>query len=498
MQVLVSWLGTADLDLMSEDKKGPLATIALMHPQPFDELVILANRGEEYWDRYERWLKKQLAIANRPDKAVKIRKASISSPIDYQTIYKVIKPLLVDELAIKFDKVVISLTSGTPAMSTISVLVGKGLSQCEFVQSSKEQGIQPVEIPIDFKSSYQAVTDERLATVAEESPRIESAFDSIVAKSPAMQVCLGKAKKLAQTDLPGLILGETGTGKERMAQSIHRASQRADKPLQTINCGAIAENLIDSILFGHKKGAFTGAIGDAKGLFEQAEGGTVFLDEVGELSLAAQVKLLRVLQQKELTPVGAENAVTVDVRILAATHRDLSQMVLDGEFREDLYYRLAVGVIEIPSLRERQQDIEQLIHELMLEINAVAGKHLQFDSKKISNKVINFAKEQAWPGNVRELWNTLSRAILWSDNQQLTVQDLDNAMHKRQTVEILERPQLNLGKSVDLNQILDNINKNYISQALEITGNNKSKASKMLGLANHQTLLNRMKKLGIE
>lgn len=498
MRVLVSWLGSKDLELMDKGQFGALASIALAPKQTFDQIVILANDWEAQWSQYEEFLKRELAKALRPFQNVAIRKASIKSPIDYPSITKTFKDLILTELSSANQQITINLTSGTPAMATVSVLVGKGLSHCEFVQSSVKQGVQYVDIPIDFKASYQSVTNQRLNAVTTSEPPIESAFEQMVTHSPAMKDCVRKAQKLATTELPALILGETGTGKERLATAIHADSLRGNQPMKTVNCGAIQENLIDSILFGHKKGAFTGADKDRKGLFEQASGGTVFLDEVGELSADAQVKLLRVLQQKEIVPVGSQTAIKVDIRVIAATHRDLVKMIDHGEFREDLYYRLAVGVVEIPALRERVEDLPELITALVSEINSVAGKHLDCDSKNISKEVIKFTSLQVWPGNIRELWNTLSRAILWSETDQLSLEDIKLAMHRRSVHEINEQPQLKLGKTVDLDQILDNISKNYISDALEITGGNKSKACNMLGIASHQTLQNRMNKLGIK
>ncbi len=498
MRVLVSWLGSADLKLMKEDKKGALASIAFLPKKPFDEIIIMANDWEQDWTQYEHWLKGKLAKAGKPFNNVKIRKASISSPTHYKSIAKLIQNLLVEEVSPKFDSIAINLSSGTGTMTVISVLIGKSLSNCEFYQSSKEQGAQLVEVPIDFKANYQAVTDSRLQSVTTSEPSIESAFDQMITHSPAMKECIKRARKLSRTDLSALILGETGTGKERLSQAIHFDSLRKDKPFKVINCGAIQENLIDSILFGHKKGAFTGADKDQKGLFESADGGTVFLDEIGELSSDAQVKLLRVLQEKEIVPVGSQNPLKVDIRIIAATHRDLVKMIDRGEFREDLYYRLAVGVVELPPLRKRKEDLPDLIEALLRDINSVVGKHLEFNSKILSNKVIKFAQEQPWPGNVRELWNTLSRALLWSETNNITLLDFQNAIQKRAKIDSNEQPELTSGKAVDLSQILDSISKNYISRALELTAGNKSKATAMLNLGSHQNLLNRMKKLGIE
>ncbi|MCZ6404798.1 sigma-54 dependent transcriptional regulator, partial [Vibrio parahaemolyticus] len=229
-------------------------------------------------------------------------------------------------------------------------------------------------------------------------------------------------------DLPALILGESGVGKEVMATAIHNASQRANKSFKAVNCGALPENLVDSILFGHVKGAFTGADKNHAGLFEQADGGTLFLDEVGELPLNVQVKLLRALQQKEITRVGDVESRSVDVRIIAATHQDLFSLTSNGSFREDLFYRLAVGVIEVPALRKRPEDIPDLISTLMLEINRQAHTHPLFGSKEISKDAINFAASYSWPGNIRELWNTLNRAVLWSEGEMISMEDLKSSV----------------------------------------------------------------------
>lgn len=291
------------------------------------------------------------------------------------------------------------------------------------------------------------------------------------------------------------MLGESGSGKEVMATAIHNASSRSDKPFRAVNCGALPENLVDSILFGHVKGAFTGADKDYSGLFEQANGGTLFLDEVGELPLNVQVKLLRALQQKEITRVGDVKSRVVDVRIIAATHQDLFQMTSRGAFREDLFYRLAVGVIEMPPLRVRVEDIPELISTLMSDINQQAEKHPLFESKKISTDAINFAKSYPWPGNIRELWNTLNRAVLWSESSTISAEDLQSSVLSA------GRRQSSQGEFFvpgDIQQYIDTIKKDAVESALEYSRNNKSKAAEALGLKSHQTLSGWMTKLGIE
>jgi transcriptional regulator with PAS, ATPase and Fis domain len=259
------------------------------------------------------------------------------------------------------DGIYLNLTSGTPAMTVVSVLLGKSIAKCQLVQTTPQGEIIEVDVPVDFSAEYQKSSSTAIAQLASQNPSIYGAFDSITAKSNVMKDVIKKAQRLAYADLPALLLGESGTGKEVLAKSIHNASPRHDKPFKAVNCGALPENLVDSILFGHVKGAFTGAHQDHDGLFEQADGGTLFLDEIGELPLAIQVKLLRTLQQQEVTKVGDTVTKSVDVRIIAATHCDLFKMVSDESFREDLFYRLNVFPIESPALRERPDDIPLLI-----------------------------------------------------------------------------------------------------------------------------------------
>ena len=243
----------------------------------------------------------------------------------------------------------------------------------------------------------------------------------IIGNSPAMQKILQLAKEIAGSDVPVLISGESGTGKELVARYIHNKSDRADKLFLAINCGALAESLQESELFGYVKGAFTGAIGNKKGLFEEADGGTVFLDEIGEMSLSSQVKLLRVLQDGEIRPVGSNKARHVNIRVLAATNRSLSELVKRNKFREDLLFRIAVLHIQLPPLRERQEDLQVLIDFFI-------KKHTQRFQKqvtKISEAALQILREHPWPGNVRELENYISRAVLLSKSDTIDTQDLD-------------------------------------------------------------------------
>ncbi|MBI3437349.1 MAG: sigma-54-dependent Fis family transcriptional regulator [Proteobacteria bacterium] len=244
-------------------------------------------------------------------------------------------------------------------------------------------------------------------------------FDDMVANAPAMQPVVRMGKRAAGSNIPVLITGESGVGKELLARAIQGASDRAGRPFVTVNCGAIPENLVESILFGHTKGSFTGATDNHSGKFAEANGGTLFLDEVGELPLDMQVKLLRVLQEGEVDPVGAKRPVKVDVRIISATNKDLAKLVADGAFREDLYYRLNVFPIEAPPLRERKEDLVTLVKRFVARFNAEEGRNVRGASEATMQMLLAFD----WPGNVRQLENSVFRAVILCEGDLLQPED---------------------------------------------------------------------------
>ncbi len=256
-------------------------------------------------------------------------------------------------------------------------------------------------------------------------------FHGLVGKSTPMREIFATLEKVAASDLTVLVRGETGTGKELVARAIHTESPRVDKPLVVQDCSAIPSNLIESTLFGHERGAFTGATDRHKGSFEQAEGGTIFLDEIGELDISLQPKLLRVLENREIRRVGGERAIPVNVRVVAATNRDLRQMVNEGTFREDLYYRLSVVQVELPALRERPEDIELLVRDFL---DLLAKRRFPDDPDarfEVDTDAMLRLTSYQWPGNVRELKNTVERAASLSDTTKLTARDL--MPHSRKT-----------------------------------------------------------------
>jgi DNA-binding NtrC family response regulator len=244
-------------------------------------------------------------------------------------------------------------------------------------------------------------------------------FDDLIGGSPAMMMVKRLGERGAKSSIPILITGESGVGKEVIARAVHGSSERAGKPFVAVNCGAIPENLVESILFGHEKGSFTGAVDKHLGKFQEANGGTLFLDEVGELPLDIQVKLLRALQESEIDPIGAKRSIKVDVRIVSATNRDLSQAVAEGRFREDLYYRLNVFPIEAPSLRERKDDIGALVEAFVRRFNVEEGKSVV----GAAPETMAFLAAYDWPGNVRQLENAVYRAIVLSDAPYLQPHD---------------------------------------------------------------------------
>ncbi len=495
-RILLSWLGKHDLDAEAKGQRGPVASILLDSDAPFEEVRILANDWFGDLPRYEVWLSQLLRKKNRNTK-LSFRQASLKSPIDYSGIYSVAREEL-DRLSGVRSLITLNLTSGTPAMVANWLLLGKGVYNTKLVQTSLQNGLATVELPYDISLEYLQRQDGVLGFIASSEPNLDTHFEHIQTLSEPMREAVALTKKLAPRNLPVIIQGESGTGKEVIAQAIHKASPRAAKPFVAVNCGGIPQTLIDSQLFGHKKGSFTGADSDRKGFFDEAHGGTLFLDEVGELPLDAQAKLLRALQQKEITPVGASKPRSVDIRVIAATHRDLLAMVEEGRFREDLFYRLAVGVVQLPPLRERAGDIPELVDVLMAQLNEEAKDQPGYIGKNVSKDAIEFIKHQAWPGNIRELWNTLVRASIWSESDTLEVEHLHKAMIQRLNKVNKKSPNIEIANGIDVMEILDNTKRYCVEEALRLTAGQKGKAAKLLGLNNHQTLGNWMKQLGLD
>jgi len=308
----------------------------------------------------------------------------------------------------------------------------------------------------------------------------KNSFENIVGKNKKMKEIYDLIEKVTDSDSTILISGESGTGKEIAARAIHFNSRRQERPFVSVNCGALPENLLESELYGHVKGSFTGAIAHKKGMFETAEKGTIFLDEIGELSSFAQVKLLRTLQDKRIRRVGGNDEILIDVRIVAATNQDLKQRLDEGKFREDLFYRINVISFEMPPLRERKDDIPLLVTHFLEKYCTKTGSKL----KRIAPEVYNVFESYAWPGNVRELENTIERIVAIEERETITIKSLpDELLNPRKK----SNKDLNLEPGFDLNKTLDEISKKYVVKALDLSSGRLKKAGEILGV-NYRSL----------
>ena len=357
--------------------------------------------------------------------------------------------------------------------------------------------------PFDKEELKQTIANAlNLKTIAREKELLDEElkktlhFGKIVGNSPGMMHIYDMVKQVAKTKTNILITGESGTGKELIARAIHEQSDRADKSFVVINSGGIPETLLESELFGHKKGAFTGATQDKKGLFAAADKGTVFLDEIGDLSMPIQVKLLRAVQEKVFKAVGSNEDISVDIRIISATNKKLEDEVIANHFREDLFYRLNVIELKVPPLRERKSDLRLLAQHFLEKYSSEMGKEIS----KISSYAIDLLNKYDFPGNVRELENLMERSVAISTTNILLPDSLALSVHKRRWIEGMQDRRFDLdevAKGVSVDNILEEIEKAYLEKALELAGGKKEKAADLLGVG-LRSLRYRLQKLGIK
>lgn len=375
------------------------------------------------------------------------------------------------------------------------------------VEAMNEGAFDYVPKPFDNKELKQNIANAlALKTIEHEKEIIDEElkktlhFGKIIGNSPGMMRIYDMIRQVAKTKTNVLISGESGTGKELIARAIHEQSDRRNKPFVVINCAGIPESLMESELFGHVKGAFTGATKDKKGLFEIADKGTVFLDEIGELSPQLQVKLLRVVQEKAFNIVGDARNVSVDIRIVSATNKKLEDEVINGHFREDLFYRLNVIELKVPPLRARKDDLRVLAQHFLEKYSREMGKKIS----KISSYAIDFLNKYDFPGNIRELENLMERSVALSNTNIILPDSLTLSLHKkirdRNIVEGKGNRHLDIEAiedGVSLDTILDEIERDYIEKALEFSNSSKKRAAELLGIS-FRSLRYRMLKLGID
>jgi DNA-binding NtrC family response regulator len=373
------------------------------------------------------------------------------------------------------------LTPGTP------VIIVTGFGELEkAVEAVREGAFDFVSKPFNIAELKGLVERALQKTMPAAAPRAgvrENMPPALLGRTPAMTGVYKQIAHAASADAPVLIIGESGTGKELVARAIHQHGNRSQKPFVPINCGALTETLLESELFGHIKGSFTGAVADAKGVFQTAHTGTVFLDEVGEMSPALQVKLLRVLQEGEVRPVGSSRAIRTDVRILAATNVDVERAVADGKFRQDLYFRLGVVIITLPPLRERREDIPLLIERFLKAAAAKAMKQVE-----LTPAATDALSSYHWPGNVRELENMIERLVVFSRGNRIDIGDLPPTLTPRAPV--LEK------RLFDDLPTLEEIERRYLLHVLEQVGNNRTRAAEVMGI-DRRTLYRMAERFGV-
>jgi len=408
-------------------------------------------------------------------------------------------------------EICLHLSPGTPAMTAVWLLLGKTRYPATFYETFQKQVSVtnvPFDLTLDVIPEILRDADRRLAHLAARPPSDVAGFEDIVGDSQGIRLAVGRAERAAGRSVSVLLLGESGTGKELFAQAIHRASPRRDKPFQAINCAAITTTLLESELFGHVKGAFSGADRPRAGAFETADGGTLFLDEVGECSLELQAKLLRVLQPpddahpstRRFRPVGGDHDKTADVRIVAATNRDLHDAVRRREFREDLFYRLSVVTINIPPLRDRRSDISRIAERLLDRINMqFRSEERGHQDKSLSDSAISFVKRHDWPGNIRQLYNALLQAVVMTEGNVLGKNDLVASLgefhESRAAEDLLER---SLGDGFDLEELLNELRRHYLRRAMAEAHGVKTHAARLLGLRSYQDLDAKLKRLNVD
>jgi len=428
--------------------------------------------------------------------AVEVRVIGVDDPSDYAALFAALGPLAAELERGERANVDVLLSSGTPQAQTLWViLVAAKLLRARmlqvipaaFVPSPHPRAIREVSLDIEGFPEIRVLREEVTRLRAE----VRARSSKLVAGSDAMRALLARVVRVAQSELPVLVLGETGAGKELVARAVHDASARAGGPFIAENCGAIADGVLASELFGHEAAAFTGAAARHRGLFEQASGGTIFLDEVGELPAQVQAMLLRVLQERTVRRVGGEEAVPVDVRVVAATHRDLEQMVQSGRFREDLYYRLRGATLGVPPLRDRISDLPAMIEAFLREAT-IRGRARKLP---VTPEAMRLLAAYAWPGNVRELRSEVHRWAVFCDDE-VTPADLAPEIRQSAAARPPQRPAPVRPRVTTLAAAVRDAEHAAITATLAAHAGNLSQTARALGIERN-TLKRKLARLGL-
>jgi DNA-binding NtrC family response regulator len=347
-----------------------------------------------------------------------------------------------------------------------------------------------VKLSVNRAMSFARLRNENLSL--KEHLKEKQDFDKIIGYSDCMKKVFEVINKVSSSDSTVLISGESGTGKELVARAIHFKSDRHNQPMISVNCGAIPEDLLESELFGHEKGAFTGAIRNRMGRFELAQGGTIFLDEIGDMSPALQVKLLRVIQERQFERIGGVKTINADVRIITATNQNLEKAVEEKRFREDLYYRINVIPIHLPTLNERGSDILILANHFLANFNKLKQKNVE----RISPEAANYFMKYKWPGNVRELQNLIEMLVVMKEKGEISVEDLPPKIRNNQNASEISGAIRLTEEGIDFNNHINKMEKELLLKALKMSGGVKNRAAKLLNL-NRTTLVEKLKRLNI-
>lgn len=472
MKILLTFIGNNDC--YPNEKPG--AVLSILSQVQFDKVYLFYNN--------DRFLKSASELnkyckTHFPTVQICYKEVPAVNPTEYNIVYPAmyaaVKAVQRENQKASYT---ISLTSGTPTMHSCWIFLVKGrIIDADMIQISRDGVISDVSLELDDFPQINAVEEIKttLTRLSRENKKLKEKFSStlsdFIGESAQISKIKEEIKLVADTDLPVFISGESGTGKELVASNIHFSSSRKEKIFLPVNCGAIPENLIESELFGHLKGSFTGATADKEGLFECADGGTIFLDEIGDLPLTIQVKLLRVIESGEFKPVGSSIGIQVDVRIISATNKNIRELVKTGDFREDLFYRIVNIEIELPPLRMRGTDKILIANTILQDLNVHKGLN-----KKFEQSALDLILEYSWPGNIRQLKNTVKTAYIYSSSSI-------SAEH----MHIIEIEPAGFNIVIpDEGLDLDNtVIPAYYEAALKKTGGNAESAAKLLGIKPH-------------